>query len=470
MLRFIALVIAASAVTGSAAAQGLDELIDFVLRPGQEAEDEDIWDWDRGPEASLLESQPGPPLLGPTGEEEIGPPLLGPNAPLDVRERLRRDAEADPFAAIGVQLGPFMIRPSIEIGVTATDNVARTPGGPDAVGLIVAPAVNMVAEGDRHELEIDLSGEGVFYDRQDFNTRDASARVIGRYDLSDSTSLVGEGGYAEFREDLDDPDTPGGAAERPTVRSLDASLGVEQRMGRLSFHPSAFVDRGMHDDVPLSGGGAASRRELDNTQYGGRLRTGFALGAGVTPFTEVAVGRRDYDQQVDDSGFRRTSLWGELSGGLIVEHGDKLSGEMSVGFRHEELEDAALPDIDALLVNAAIVWSPQRLTEVRVDLFTDVLTTSVPDESGTVLYSGLVTLSRRVTPRVRLAGGGGVDYEYSIGGGWRDVTFTGFAETSYAFSRTASVVARYVYERLESSDPGFDYDAHTVGVRLRLQR
>jgi hypothetical protein len=75
-----------------------------------------------------------------------------------------------------------------------------------------------------------------------------------------------------------------------------------------------------------------------------------------------------------------------------------------------------------------------------------------------------------VTPRLRLAAGGGVDYEYSVGGGWEDVTFTGFAEASYAFSRKASLAARYTYERLESSEPDDDYQSHTVGVRLRLQR
>jgi hypothetical protein len=254
------------------------------------------------------------------------------------------------------------------------------------------------------------------------------------------------------------------------VRVLDATLGVEQRFGRLSVRPSAFVDRSTHEDVPLAGGGVASRRELDNTQYGGRLRTGVLLGAGVTPFAEVAAGVRDYDREVDDSGFQRSSVWGEFRGGLVIDRGEKLSGEVSLGYRREELEDPTLPEIDAILANASILWSPTRLTEVQVDLTTDVSTTSAPDESGSVVYSSLVTLSRRITPRVRLAAGGGVDYEYSVGGDWEDVTFTGFAEASYAFNRTASVRARYAFEALDSSEAGGDYQAHVVSVRLRLQR
>ncbi|MGH6923913.1 MAG: outer membrane beta-barrel protein [Propylenella sp.] len=447
--------------------------VDFILRPGQaidEEDEEDIWDWDTEPEPSLLESEIGPPLLGPAEGEEIGPALLGPDVPLEVRERVPREPEEDdPFAATGIRLGPFVIRPSIEIGVSATDNVALEEDGESAVGLVVAPAVNAIAEGDRHEIEIDLGGETILYEDEQFNTRDAFARIRGRYDLGADTTLEGEGGYTEFREDFSDPDTPGGAAERPMVRFFDATLGVEQRFGRLSLRPSAFVDRSTHEDVPLAGGGIASRRELDNTQYGGRLRTGVLLGA-VTPFAEIAAGVRDYDQEIDDSGFERSSVWGELRGGLVIDRGEKLSGEVSIGFRREELKDSTLPEIDAVLANASILWSPTRLTEVQVDLSTDVQSTSVPDESGSVLYSSLVTISRRITPRIRIAGGGGVDYEYSVGGDWEDVTFTGFAEASYAFNRTASVQARYSFEALDSSEDGGDYQAHIVSVRLRLQR
>jgi hypothetical protein len=481
MLRFYAFVIAILALAAGAAAQQpprepqtLDELIDFVLRPSQAeeeaADEEDVWDWATEPEPSALESEIGPPLAGPTGDEAIGPPLAGPDDPLDAAERLELEEETLPFAAEGVRFGPFVIRPSIEIGVTATSNVTGEEDGEGAVGAVVAPALNALAEDDRYKVEIDLSGEGIFYDESDFNTRDANARIAGRYDLTSRTSLVGEAGYTRFDEDFDDPDTPAAASERPAVHTFDATLGVEQRFGRFSVTPSAFVERSVHEDVPLAGGGVASRREQDNTEYGGRVRAAYASDAVLAPFTEVAAGRRDYDQEVDDSGFERSSLWGELRGGLVIDRGEKLSGEVAVGFRREELEDGRLPEINAVLVDASILWSPRRLTEVRVDLVTDVLTTSVPDESGSVLYSGLFTVARQVTPRVRLAAGGGIDYEYSVGGDWHDVTFIRLAEASYAFNRFASLQARYVFERTESSDTGGDTDSHKVSVRLRLQR
>lgn len=453
------------------AAGAFDDLIDFVLRGSED--EEDIWSWENEPGPSMLETEIGPPLLpllGPNGEEPIGPELAGPDAPADLRERLTaQEEEGDPFAALGVKLGPFMIRPSIEIGVTATNNIEGVEDATAAVGLVVAPEVIVSHEGARSAWELSVGAEAIAYDPDVYDTQSVTVRNTWSYDLTSTTTLTGDGGYARFRENFSDDSTPGAAAERPTVDAYDATLGVEQHFGRLIVNPSGFVERSVHDDVPLIGGGVASRRELDNTEYGGRLRTGVDLGS-VTPFTEVAGGRRDYDQEVDDSGFERSSLWGELIGGLIIDRGDKLSGEVSVGYHHEELEDGSLPDIDALLLNAAVVWSPRRLTEVRVDLFTDTLTSSTAGESGSVLYSGLITVSRRVTPRLLLAVGGGMDHERSVGGDWRDLTFTGFAEASYAFNRIASLTGRYEYERVESSEPGSDSKAHTVGVRLRLQR
>ena len=87
-----------------------------------------------------------------------------------------------------------------------------------------------------------------------------------------------------------------------------------------------------------------------------------------------------------------------------------------------------------------------------------------------MLYSGTLTLARRVNARLRLETGAGFDHEDFQGIDREDVTFAGFAGLTYAFSRTASLQARYTYERTESDDPSADAQANTVSVRVRLQR
>ena len=222
--------------------------------------------------------------------------------------------------------------------------------------------------------------------------------------------------------------------------------------------------------MQLAGGGTASLEELNNTDFGGRLRFGYATSASLRPFVEAAVGSRTFDQSRDDSGFARDSVWGELLGGLVVEHGEKLSGEVSLGFHHEDLEDERLEDLDVLLANAALLWSPRRLSEVRVDLSTEIDPTTTPDVSASVTYAGTLTLSHSFTPRVRGEVGFGVSDEYEIGGDFNELILTGFTGASYAFNRVASIEARYTYQRTDRTAPDDNFDEHEVGVRLRLQR
>ena len=76
-------------------------------------------------------------------------------------------------------------------------------------------------------------------------------------------------------------------------------------------------------------------------------------GQGLAPGNEL--GRRAFDEAQDDSGYARSSVWGEMRGGLVIDRGEKLSGEVSLGYRREDLEDARLEDLNVLLANAAIL-------------------------------------------------------------------------------------------------------------------
>ena len=159
-----------------------------------------------------------------------------------------------------------------------------------------------------------------------------------------------------------------------------------------------------------------------------------------------------------------------MRGGLIVDRGEKLSGELSLGYRHEDIDDPLLDDLDGVVAEAAILWSPRRLTDIRFALSTEIEPTSLADSSGSILYAGELTVTRRVNSRLRLETGAELERETFDGVDRDDVTFTGFAGFTYAFSRTASLRARYTYEQTESDDPGGDSKANTVGIRVRIQR
>ena len=472
MLRSTLVAIAVFAA-GSAGAQepGADASgIDFMLRPTEDPNDT-FWIEQLQPGEPALTGEIGPPLFGPDGDEPIGPPLAGPAVPEpEPRERRIVEEEDDPFAPVGIALGTFIIRPSIEIGVALTDNPAGTEDKEFAAGLIVAPEIEVTRDGSRFDLEANAVAEAIFYGEEEFDDREAEARLLARYDLTSQTELEAELGYSYELDRFTDPNTPDLAVERPPVHEFDAALGATQRLGRLSVGLTGEVERSVYEDVELQGGLIASRKELDNTDYGLRLRAGYEVSPSFAPFVETAVGRRDFDQQVDDNGFERSSVWGELRGGLIIDRGEKLSGEVSIGYRREDIDDPALDDLDGVVAEAAILWSPRRLTEIRFGLSTEVQPTSLADSSGSILYTGELTFTRRVNSRLRLETGAEIERETFEGIDEDDVTYTGFAGLTYAFNRSTSLRARYTYEQTESDDPGGDTTENSVSIRVRIQR
>jgi hypothetical protein len=430
--------------------------VDFVLRPTQDVEGDAFLDpfWDGTvTEPALMAPPPAGPFATP-------PAPLNPPRP--------RAAETDPFAAPGVNVGAFILRPAIELGVRAS--IEHGEAGSHAVGFILAPELVAAADGGRYAAEAELRGEWVVSEDAALSGSTVEARLSGRYDFTAALAVDGALGYTRETEDFGEAGTPDDAAERPAVDRLDAELGLTRRFGRVAARLGAFVERSLHGEVALAGGGVDPRTDLDNTEFGASLRTAYDGGGSLAPFVEVAAGSRVFDEARDEAGYARGSVWGELRGGIVVDRGEKLSGEVSLGYRREAIDDDRLDDLDVILANAAVLWSPRRLTEVRFDLTTEASAATDPGVAATILYSGSFALARRLTPRLTAEIGGGLDYEFAVGGDQHDVTFTGHAEAAYAFSRFAALVGRYTFEHTEALAGGTDGDEHEIELRLRLAR
>ena len=231
MLRCAFLAVALTAAAGSAAAQETDGSgVDFILRPSQDAEvPDDFWGDPAAPEEPQIGGAIGPPLAGPTGAERIGPALSGPAPPEQeppVR-RVSRDEveEEDPFAPTGVAIGTFILRPAIEVGVSATDNAAGKPDKQADVGFLIAPELELRSQDDNYEILGTLSGEAILYGDEEVDEREADVRMSTRYAITDETELETEAGYRYYLDRFTDPNTPAGAVERPAVHTFDARLG-----------------------------------------------------------------------------------------------------------------------------------------------------------------------------------------------------------------------------------------------------
>lgn len=286
----------------------------------------------------------------------------------------------------GIRLGSFVLKPSL---TTSLKSQKTTSGGDSAKRTFVETGIRgtMTSDWSRHELSI--VGEGLWQKNisGDLST-DPGAKIDGdlRLDLSNDTIAHITGGYELGREDNTDPNAVSGASVQSDVMTLRGGGSVQRDLGRIRGLIGLDADRTTYSDVTLSNGSKLDLSDRDRNTATLRGRIGYELSPALIPYLQASVGKTVYDREKDFDGYRRSSSSYALRTGLEVDLGEKLRGELGVGYENVSYEDARLTGIGALTLDGKATWSPQRGTDVTAGLSTSVEDSTAPGESGGVVY------------------------------------------------------------------------------------
>lgn len=386
-------------------------------------------------------------------------------------EGLDREPEENPYAPLGLRLGTFTVTPTVETGITATSNADSSPDGGSAILSETILRLRGVSDWSRHSAAFDAYGSlresisGQSLDEKEFGIRGTTVIELG----NEFRALAGAG-YVIKPESASSPVVIEGTASRPIRQILTGNLGLEKDVGKLRLGIDGNVERDWYGDAELSSGGTLSQKERDATLATLNLRTGYEISPALTPFVEVEVGRRFYDEKQDASGFERSADRLGARAGLEFDLGEKLSGEFSAGWLREKLDDERLGSISGAAVDADIKWSPQRGTNVSLLGTTVVEGTTTAGESGSILYAGRLNVEREI--RANLTGNMafGASYRDYAGSDGRDNILSAEAGATYWFNRYAGLAGRARHEQLKSNLPGRDSKTNSVFLGLKLQR
>ncbi|CCV05504.1 conserved exported hypothetical protein [Mesorhizobium metallidurans STM 2683] len=382
-----------------------------------------------------------------------------------------KKAEDDPFAATGIRLGSFVIRPTLEQGLTATSNADSSNGGKPA--LLSETTLRFNAVSDWAENSAVIDGYGTFLKTiSGDEVQEARGRVEGtlNVDLDNELRAIAKLGYEAAPESASSPVVIEGTAEQPVRQTIDGSLAVEKDAGKMRFALTGAVEHDIYGDAKLSTGGSLSQKDRDSTLYTATLRTGYEISPAITPFTEVEVGRRLYDQRIDSSGFERSSTRLGARAGVELDMGEKLAGEFSAGWLREAIDDDRLQAISGATVNADLKWSPERGTTIGLTGQTTVEGTTTAGQSGDILYSGRLTGEREI--RANLTGNAalGADWRDYAGSDGHDLTLSAEAELTWWLNRYAGLTTRVRTEKQTSNLEGRDYTANSIFLGVKVQR
>lgn len=362
----------------------------------------------------------------------------------------------------GLRLGAFTLTPQLSVSSGWTDNTAQTANGESGGFYRISPDVSLTSNWSRHQLDASLRGSYTGYpDSSDDNDGSVSAAANLRLDITEATEVTSGLTYTYSREQDGSAEASSGTDH---VQQLSGTVGASRQLGLVAATASMGADRSVY----TSDEGSESGR--NNTLYSTSLRLDGNTGSIFSPFVEGALLLRRYDESCSDSLCEKRNANGyQLRGGLAVASGPKITGELGVGWRIEDIEDDRLENLSGLVLDGSLVWSPSRLTTVTAGLGTTFASTDIDGASGSIIYSGDIRLAHSFSDRLVGETGVGFSYRTYEGVSIEETTLTGFGGLTFAVTKNVAVTADYTHRRFDSSQEDGDYTENAVEAGLRFR-
>ncbi len=377
------------------------------------------------------------------------------------------ETEEDPFAAVGMRAGSFILYPSL---TTSFEHATNASGNGRSDTLTVTPELRLQSDWAQHAATLTLRGSYA-HDFAGTSPDSPSGSVDGtaRIDLKPGWDIGLAGTYTYSQQSISDPNFPAGVDHPPGVHDFSGSAALNGGFGRKIFTLEGKLARSVYENG-TSGGAVVDQGYRDNTVFGGRLRLGYESPLGVTPFVEGEVSRRHYDQAADNNGLRRSSLATIGRAGLAFDRGPVLTGEVAVGYGVQSFDDPALASLSALTVDGSLVWSPSRLYTVTFTGSTAFNPGTDAASSGSVAHDGSVDVAYAWKPNLTVDWTGDVKHETFQGTGRVDTTVKAGVGATWKLNRRTWLTGGYSHEWAMSTAAGNTYQSDVLSVELRLQK
>src|SRR5690606_25874107 len=116
----------------------------------------------------------------------------------------------------------------------------------------------------------------------------------------------------------------------------------------------------------------------------------------LIPYLEASVGRSIYDDKRDALGYERSAMTLGGRAGVEIDLGEKLRGDLGIGYSRATFDDGRLAALKALTVDGSVFWSPQRGTDLRLGLATTLEPSTAAGASGYVSYAATADLTHEL--------------------------------------------------------------------------
>lgn len=341
-----------------------------------------------------ISTDAGEPLLNdPAIDEDMARTNLRENTVDGLRSQLDLERNDAP----GIRLGSFILKPTLGQGF----NFESTKTGSSKESrsyLETGLKGTLTSDWSRHQLSV--TGEGTWQRNisgsgETEPTADIEAAL--RLDIGNDTTATLKAGYHFERENATDPNAVSGASSQSGIDQYTLGAGIAHDFGILRGSAKVDYDRYVYGDADLSDGSTLSMEDRNRNAGAATVRVGYELSPALIPFIEASAGKSIYDLREDTFGFERSydSYGGRA--GVEVDLGEKLNGEIALGYETYRFDDDRLENLSGFTIDGLLNWSPQRGTNVTYGISTSIEPSTTAGDSGALAY----TLSSKATHELR---------------------------------------------------------------------
>lgn len=386
---------------------------------------------------------------------------------------LARAIPTDPaYAPIGYQVGTFTVLPTFAQSVGYDSNPDQTTRqiAKGSVALRTDATVDFRSNWSSSSLQGSLRGSYLETPQNEAASRPAADGVVRlRIDADRDLRIDAEGRFLVDTQRTSSANIQAPTATtRPLLAVYGGSLGATETFNRLSVTLRGSVDRSEFDNARLANGTTINQSDRNLNQYSLQLRTAYEINPDFSPFIDVLGDTRVYDQRFDATGIRRDSDGIAVAFGTSIGLARSVTGEISAGIQHRTYVDPSLRDINAPLLNAALVWAASPLTTVRFTAATGVTETTIPGSSGVLTEVATLEVQHDLLRNLSIVLGGSYlrnDYQSSS---IRENGFSATARLDYHFTRWLTLRGTYIYQKFDSTVAGSSFRENTFLLGLRV--
>ena len=376
--------------------------------------------------------------------------------------------DEDPFGPTGIRLGTFDLNVSLEQAIGYSDNVSEQAGGEDGAFSETSISADITSNWSRHEWQTNINGSYRRpFDDQEIDQPELTIDTALRLDLIDGYTLTTSGFYNISTQGFTSSTLAPGAVDNPIQENWGGGLELQRTDRKLQLTLRGDIDRDEFQPADLGGGIIQNEGDQNNTEYRITTRVGYEISPALTPFIEGAYAIRNFDQESDRNGNDRDSDIFELRGGVEVDLGEKLTGEIAIGYVNESFEDSALEDLNAFTVNGLLNWSPERDTQVSLTLGTATNNSIAANENGSIIYNGRLDVIRQISDRLSVNAFADAQVETNDD---NNTTLQVGIGTEYWVNRFMAITSQVDYQRFETDAPNSSFNATSGQIGVRLQR